>query len=198
MPKFRASTQSLKSKFLHVVWGKWWARLGSAALAVLIIFSLGLEVGSGRIHVGLGASFASQNSGLPAQLDYTSVNEVYNTLRSEYNGKLTEAQLLAGLKQGLAAATNDPYTEYFDAKAATAFTQQLNNSFSGIGAELGKDDQGNLIVVSPIKGFPADLAGLRAKDMIVSINGDSTSGTQPDVAATKIRGPVATTAIVVV
>jgi carboxyl-terminal processing protease len=55
-------------------------------------------------------------------------------------------------------------------------------------AELGQDDKGNLIVVSPIDGFPASKAGLRPQDMIVSINGTTTNDMTIDEAVGRIRG----------
>lgn len=161
-------------------------------LAVVVIFSLGLEVGNGAIRIDLLSRTRSENPGLPSQLDYSSITQVYQALKSNYDGKLTEAQLLDGLKEGLAQATNDPYTEYFNADAAKQFQNQLNNSFTGIGAVLGKDADGNLIIVSPLKGFPADQAGLKPQDIIAAINGESTTNLSPDIAATKIRGPKGT------
>ena len=83
----------------------------------------------------------------------------------------------------------DPYTEYFSPSEAKDFNNELNNSFSGIGVELGKDSNGNLIVISPINGFPARAAGLKPQDIITSINGQSTSNMSLDVAADDIRGP---------
>jgi carboxyl-terminal processing protease len=160
-------------------------RVGAVAAAVLIFWA-GIAVGSGRVHFTSTAGPA--NNDLPSRLDYSSVDEVYQQLKDNYNGKLTEAQLLDGIKAGLANATNDPYTEYFTPAEAKAFNNQLNNSFSGIGAELGKDADGNLIVVSPISGFPADKAGLKAQDVIASIDGKSTSGQSVDEAVSKIRG----------
>ena len=164
----------------------------AAGLALLVVFSLGVQVGNGRIAVSFFSTTKSENPGLPAQLDYVSVNQVYQTLKQNYNGKLTTAQLLDGLKEGLAEATKDPYTEYFNPTDAKAFQDSLNNSFSGIGAELGKDDNGDLIIVAPLKGLPADKAGLRAQDIITSINGESTTGMSPDIAVGKIRGPKGT------
>jgi carboxyl-terminal processing protease len=143
--------------------------------------------GQGRLHLQFG-NYASQNNDLPAHLDYSSVNEVYDALKQNYDGKLTEAQLLNGLKAGLANAPGDPYTEYFTATEAKTFDNQLNQAFSGVGAELGKDKNGNLIVVAPIVGLPADKAGLKAQDIITAINGKSTSGMSIDDAVAKIRG----------
>lgn len=168
-----------------------WARGFAAGLVVAGVFSLGVLVGDGRIQVSIGGP-TTANPNLPAQLDYSSVNRVYDALKANYDGKLTAAQLLDGLKRGLAESANDPYTEYFTPSDAKQFESQLNHSFTGIGAELGKDDAGNLIIVSPIKGFPADKAGMKPQDIIVSINGESTVGMQTDIAATKIRGPKGT------
>lgn len=156
-----------------------------AVLISLIIFGMGINVGNGRLTFGS----EDKQTGLPMQLDYTSVNKVYDTLKENYNGKLTANQLTDGLKHGLAEATNDPYTEYFTPAEAKKFNQQLNNSFSGIGAELGQDSDKNIIIVSPIKGFPAEKAGLKAQDIIATINNQSTSGLSIDEAVSKIRGP---------
>ena len=68
----------------------------------------------------------------------------------------------------------------------------MNESFSGIGAEMGKNDNNQIIIVSPISGFPADKAGLHAKDIITAINGESTSAMSVDTAVGKIRGPANT------
>lgn len=168
-----------------------WVRVSAFVVVIILVFSLGILTGDGRLRVGLGGP-TTANPSLPDQLDYSTVNQVYNALKANYDGKLTTTQLLDGLKKGLAESADDPYTVYFNPSDAKQFANELNNSFSGIGAELGKDDAGNLIVVSPIKGFPADKAGLQAQDVIVSINGESTADMQPDTAATKIRGPKGT------
>jgi carboxyl-terminal processing protease len=160
-------------------------RYGGVLLAAFIIFALGYGLGQGRISLHAGTSVSGN---LPQSLDYSSVNQVYKSLKDNYDGKLTQAQLLDGLKHGLAEATKDPYTVYFTAKEAKDFSNQLNQSFSGIGAELGKDKDGNLVVVAPIAGFPADKAGLKPQDVIISINGESTSGISIDDAVGKIRG----------
>jgi carboxyl-terminal processing protease len=156
-------------------------------IAALVVFAGGVVVGKG--DVSFGSRESTQNRELPENLNYTSVEEVYDKIRVNYNGTLTEAQLLDGVKKGLAEATGDPYTEYFSPKDAEAFNMELEGSFSGIGAELGKDKDGNLVVISPITGFPAEKAGLRPQDMILKINDESTAGMGVNDAVSKIRGP---------
>lgn len=164
------------------------SRAGKVVLSVLaafFVFSLGVGVGDGRISLGFNPN---PSATLPQQLDYASVDNVYDTLRSNYDGKLDQAALLAGLKDGLAEATGDPYTEYFTPEEAREFQQQVNNEFSGIGAELGQDKDKNLIVVAPISGTPAAKAGIRPQDLIAEINGESTSGLSVEQAVKEIRG----------
>jgi carboxyl-terminal processing protease len=163
------------------------AWVGVGTVGVLVVFILGINVGNGTVPLAW-SSRSAQNGSLPSSLDYSTVNQVYRAIKDNYDGKLTEAQLLDGLKAGLAQATGDPYTEYFSTKDAKAFNNQLQGTFSGIGAELGQDSDKNLIVIAPISGFPADKAGLRAQDVIVSIDGKSTSGVSVDQAVNLIRG----------
>jgi carboxyl-terminal processing protease len=165
-----------------------WFKIVKSLALVVIVFSIGVGVGDGRISFQSSSNLKPVATGLPNQLNYSSVNAVYQALKDNYDGQLTETQLLNGLKHGLADATNDPYTEYFTAQEAKAFNNQLNNSFSGIGAQLGEDSSGNIEVIAPISGLPAAKAGLMADDIITSINGTSTTNTSVDDAVDSIRG----------
>jgi carboxyl-terminal processing protease len=167
---------------------RWPRRLGQLVI-VLVIFAAGIGVGNGMLSIHHTRGVAGN---LPTKPDYTTVNQVYKSLVDNYDGKLTETQLENGLKHGLATSTNDPYTEYFTPQEAKKFNEQLNNQFSGIGAELGQDSDGNLQVIAPIAGTPAAQAGLQAQDLVAAINGTSTSGMSVDAAVNKIRGPAGT------
>lgn len=154
-----------------------------------LIFVVGVNVGNGTIS---WSNDSGQNAALPETLNYATVNQVYRSLIENYDGKLTESQLINGLKHGLAEATNDPYTTYFTPSEAESFNNDLQGQFSGIGAELGKNDQGNIQVIAPITGTPADEAGLRSKDLIAGINGKTTAGMSVDDAVKAIRGKAGT------
>lgn len=168
-------------------------RMLAAGLVLVMVFALGVNVGTGRINIGRDAAYRkSLQKDLPDNLNYSSVEEIYDKLRTSYDGQLDQQKLLDGLKQGLAQATGDPYTEFFNAKAAEEFNGQLNGTFSGIGAELGKDENGNIVVISPIAGYPAAKAGLRSKDVIIKVDDVSTAGMSVSETVTKVRGPEGT------
>jgi len=169
---------------------------GAVTLAVLFVFMLGLLTGNGtlRIHHGYKGE-----TGLPGSLDMSSINQVYQSLRENYDGKLTTQQITDGLKHGLAESTGDPYTEYFTAKEAKAFNTDLQGiSLTGIGAQLDQDKDGNIVVMSPLDGSPAKAAGILAKDIILSIDGQSTAGMSVGTAVSKIRGTKGTKVTLVV
>ncbi len=133
-------------------------------------------------------SRTNKQTNLPSNLDYTEVERVYDELRKNFAGELDAGKLLEGAKEGLVKAAGDPYTEYLDQESANEFTDSLDGTFSGIGAEIAiKNDR--LVVVSPLVGSPAKAAGLLPGDVIVKINDESTDEMAIDQAVSKIRGP---------
>jgi carboxyl-terminal processing protease len=170
------------------IWFDRLTRVVIRLILVVLIFGLGVNVGNGNILLGKNENLA----GLPSKIDYSSVNQLYQALRSNYYEPLTETQILNGLKHGLADAANDPYTEYFTPAEASAFNNELNEAFSGIGAELSQDSAGDLEIIAPVAGTPAAKAGLQPQDLIETINGTSTTGMSVDTAVNLIRGKAGT------
>ncbi|MBI2007670.1 S41 family peptidase [Candidatus Saccharibacteria bacterium] len=159
-------------------------------LAAGVFFGAGVAVGRGDINVdGL-----SQDRRLPAgsAFDYSSVDQLFGVLQKDFDGSLDKNQLLDGIKSGLVEATGDPFTEYFNPKEAKEFNDALSGSFTGIGAELGTDEDDNIVIVSPLSGYPAAKAGLKPKDIVAAVDGKPTSGMRVDAVVRKIRGPANT------
>jgi len=168
--------------------------LKALATAAIIVAIFGLGFAAGRGDIAIRNQLASTaNHGLPADLDYSSVEEVYDRLKEAYDGQMNADKLLEGVKRGLVAATNDPYTEYFNPTEAKDFADSLSGSFTGIGAELGKNGDDQIIIVAPLAGYPAEKAGLKPQDIIANINGQSTSGISLSSAVRQIRGEEGTT-----
>jgi carboxyl-terminal processing protease len=162
-------------------------KITASLLAVILIFSSGVAVGKGSLHPRNVDSNGKETS-LPSQLDYSSVNKIYDLLKKDYDGKLDQSKLIDGLKSGLVDATGDPYTNYFNSKEAKEFNDELSGSFTGIGAELGTDNENHILIISPLSGYPAQQAGLQSKDIIAAVDKQPTNGMSVDSVVKKIRG----------
>ncbi len=162
-------------------------RYTGIAAVTIAVFGAGWLMGGGKVQVSSYRAVGS-NNGLPENLDYSSIDTIYDSLRENFDGQLDEATLIEGLKSGLAKAAGDPYTEYFNPEAAEDFQEGIDGTFEGIGAQLGKDADNNIIIVSPIAGYPAEKAGLRPKDIIAEIDGDTAYDLTISEAVDKIRG----------
>lgn len=159
-------------------------------LILAVFFVTGALVGSKNpdFFSNLQNGKSTQQQNLPSKLDYSGVEEVYSKLKSNFDGQLDQNALEDGLKQGLVKAAGDPYTEYLNAKESKDFNDELSGSFEGIGAELGKEKQ-SIVIVSPIAGFPAAKAGLKPKDIVAEIDGQTAYDLSIEEAVQKIRGP---------
>jgi len=166
-------------------------RVAAYFVAILLIFGVGFAAGRGDLKVRNELA-SSGNQSLPADLNYTSVEEVYDLLKASYDGSIDSKKLVEGLKRGLVAAANDPYTEYFNPEEAKSFNDSLKGTFTGIGAELGKNSEDQIIIVAPLSGYPAEKAGLEPEDIIVAIDGKSASNLSLTEAVRKIRGEAGT------
>ena len=132
------------------------------------------------------------NQTLSQNLDFNSTEKVYDLLKNKYDGKLDTQSLQDGLLKGLVDASGDPYTTYMSAKEAALFNDDLNGTFTGIGAELIQQN-GNVMVSTPLSGFPAEKAGVRARDIIYKINDEDATKLSIGEAVKKIRGDAGST-----
>lgn len=154
-------------------------------IAAVSIFTSGWFFGAGKI------TFQSRSI-VPVvdnrQAPRDGINELYSTLLDNFDGEISEEDILNGQKSGLVSAADDPFTEFLNEEETKDFNDGLNGSFEGIGAELSKE--GNFVViVAPIKGTPADRAGIQPGDIIIEIDGEEATDISVTEAVNRIRGP---------
>ncbi|MEH7439267.1 S41 family peptidase [Neobacillus drentensis] len=124
--------------------------------------------------------------------DLEKVQQAYDLILSRYVEKVDQEKLVEGAIQGMLSVLKDPYSVYMDKETAQQFTQTLESSFEGIGAEVGMVD-GKIVIVSPFKDSPAEKAGIKPNDQILKVNGKSVEGLDLNKATLKIRGKKGTT-----
>lgn len=110
---------------------------------------------------------------------------------------LSEKDLFYGAITGMVDALEDPYSVYFDPISATSFNEELEGEYSGIGAEIGKEED-YIVVVAPLSGSPAESAGLLSGDYIVAVDGEDIIGATVDYAVSIIRGKANTEVVLTI
>jgi carboxyl-terminal processing protease len=159
----------------------------------LVVLVVGFVAGTRSQQI---YAFISPVFGIHTTADTLNVDDLqatYQTLKANYNGKLSDSQLLEGAEKGLVNAAGDPYTVYFTPKEATDFNNELNGDIGGgVGAEIGmRSNQPTVIRV--LADDPAEKAGLHAGDVIIKVNDQSTNGWDAERTVAAIKGEVGTT-----
>ncbi|MGG0285252.1 S41 family peptidase [Peribacillus butanolivorans] len=119
--------------------------------------------------------------------EFEKLYSTYDTIKDNYYEEIDPDKLVDGAINGMIKSLDDPYSTYMDKKEASSFHESISSSFEGIGAEIQEQD-GQIMVVSPIKGSPAEKAGVKPNDIILSVDGKSLEGLSSSEAVLKIRG----------
>ena len=98
--------------------------------------------------------------------------------------------------RGMLASLDDPYTRFLDPKQFKDMQVETSGELTGVGIQISLDKKTKeIVVVSPIEGTPASSAGVQPKDVIVSIDGQSTKGMTTEDAVKLIRGKEGTAVV---
>jgi carboxyl-terminal processing protease len=172
--------------------------LGVAVVLVMVVVGLGAFV-VGRESGDKGGSAAKPAaSAAPkaSQYDYSILNDMRAILDRDYvkPDNLDDQTLYEAAINGLLNSLNDSGTYYLDPQTYKA-TDPPSGTFEGIGATISQQGT-DIVVVAPIKDTPAEKAGIKAGDVILAVDGESTKGWNTEKTVAKIRGPKGSQVIV--
>jgi carboxyl-terminal processing protease len=166
-----------------------------AALAIFTTAALGF-LGGVVVTRTTGGEIPAAIANLPVTPKTTDagalVDEVQKIIKNEALVPPGETTMTTGAVQGLLNSIEDSYAVYFDPSAYTKFQEDQTGQFFGIGITVQLNDKGQPFVVKPFPGTPAAKAGLKANDVIVSINGEKRAKWDIDQVVARIRGPKGT------
>ncbi|GAC1652911.1 MAG: hypothetical protein NVS4B3_15530 [Gemmatimonadaceae bacterium] len=102
-------------------------------------------------------------------------DQVLSLVSDRFVDTLATGSLYERAAKGLVHELNDPYTELMAPKQYQRFSTSTNGRYGGIGMQI-EDQQGNITVARVFPNTPAEQAGVREGDRIVTIDTVSTRG----------------------
>src|SRR3989344_1952614 len=173
----------------------------TAIFGGLLILAIGIALGVVFVY---GGGAAAQLAGPPEDVDFTPVWKAWRVIDEKFvpAAVATSTQVATstaeknqervwGMIQGLAGSLEDPYTFFLPPKENEIFADDISGAFEGVGMEIAVKNQ-VLTVVSPLKGSPAERAGIKSEDRILKIDDVETGGMDISTAVSRIRGPKGT------
>ena len=161
--------------------------LGNAIIIGAVLAAIGVAVGI-NFNSWFGGFSQFFGGNKTAELNQTSLDEVYNKLAEAYNGEVDADKLMEGAKKGMVEALGDPYTVYMNSEEATDYVDALHGDVgAGIGVELGLRD-GFVRVLRVLPDNPALKAGIMIGDIFYKINGEEVYKQSTSEIASKLRG----------
>ena len=116
------------------------------------------------------------------------LDEVYEILNEDFvEPEAVDLQRLrTGAINGAVGSLNDPHTVYLDEETFRMTSEDISGSFEGIGATVQQEGEA-IVITGTFRGSPAEAAGIRAGDVILFVDGESTAGWSLQFAVSVIR-----------
>ncbi len=164
----------------------------SLVIVVSIIMLL-VAFGAGCM-LNLNSSSTSSTPN-PQQLNTDLIDQAMDVINKNYvtPNTIDTTVLSQGAVDGIVQALKDPYSYYLNPEEYKLTQGNFQSSFGGIGATISSNKNREPVIVSTIKDAPAEKAGIKANDVILAVDGNSTEGLTVDQVVSKVRGPIGTT-----
>ncbi|WP_338951957.1 S41 family peptidase [Fusobacterium nucleatum] len=114
-----------------------------------------------------------------------------NSIRK--NTGVTKKSLMQGALRGMMESLDDPHSVYFTKEEMRSFQEDIKGKYVGVGMVIQKKVGEPLTVVSPIEDGPAYKVGIKPKDKVIEIDGESTYNLTSEEASKRLKGKANTT-----
>ncbi len=182
-----------------------WIRRGAIVLALVVVFAAGIGVGrsasTSNPLAGIGGPGSSPAASLTPDQEFALIRQAWDILHTQYVGRadLDDQALVYAAINGMTQAVGDTgHTTFLTAAELAARTQDLSGSFVGIGVRIAPAADGRPKITGIFDKSPASTTGIKVGDVIVSVDGTSTTGKTLDDVAGLIRGEAGSTVKVTV
>ena len=114
--------------------------------------------------------------------------ENYNYILNNYYKEIDKKDLIGKAIAGMMDSLDDPYSMYFDKTESENFSITLDGSYQGVGVQVLKNEEdGNILITAVFKNSPAEIAGLKAGDLVIKLNGESVSNYSAEDFSQKVK-----------
>ena len=150
---------------------------------------------SGIMIVNTVPSYSVDNGFIANIKELKELSDIMNIIKENHVGAEkdpTNTTLMQGALKGMMESLDDPHSNYFTKEDLESFKEDIEGKYAGVGMVIQKKPDEPLVVVSPIEDTPAYLAGIRAKDKIIAIDGESTYKLTSEQSVKKLKGAAGT------
>lgn len=122
----------------------------------------------------------------------SSIGKTFQTFRNfiekNYIGEIDDTQMLESAIKGYVAGLDDEYSEYITKEEMEEYMQEATGKYVGIGVYIMNNTETNqIVVIMPIKGSPAEEAGLKSGDVITKVDGINYTGEELSKASSALK-----------
>jgi carboxyl-terminal processing protease len=114
-------------------------------------------------------------------------SDVFERVRADYVEPVVDKDVVENAINGMLTGL-DPHSSYMNAKSFQEMQVTTKGEFGGLGLEV-TSEAGYVKVISPIDDTPAARAGMKAGDLILTLDGQTVQGLSLNEAVDKMRGP---------
>ena len=148
-------------------------------IAYIVVFALGYECATISYN---------RNFGSVPGMTVNKLNKIEKIISDNYYKKYDKKKMYNFLESAMVYGLEDPYSYYLDKDSQQEFSENIEGKYVGVGLTLTPSESGEIMVIAPFDGSPAQEAGIKKDDIIVKINGKEYAYTDIDAAIKEMKG----------
>ena len=164
--------------------------MSETIIIMIIVFGLGLIIG-GIVMYGRG-SFRGNTQSLNEFIS------TYDEIVDSYYQEVDKDKLLEAGISGMIRYLGDPYSTYMSKEAAEDFSEDIEGTYQGIGAEIKYNDDNLPTIGRVFENSPAEKAGLKENDVILKVNDTDVTKKKLSEIANIVKGEQGTSVNIVI
>ena len=153
---------------------------------MLVIFLLGAGTGLGISNLSMLRS-PTQDGNQSVSARDEKLEQLYDIINKMYYKEPDQKDMEEGIYKGLFLGLGDKYSSYMTKEEYQSYETSVTGQFEGIGITFQENKNGEYVIISTVKGSPAEKAGFKPKDVILKVDGKEYDNVDKMAAAIKGR-----------